>query len=296
MGNIIDSIKHRYTTGDVLTKYILINVGVFLAIQVIGVITTLFNLYAFDIITFLGVPSMTHILLIRPWTPFTYMFVHENLLHLFFNMLWLYWFGRMFLENFSGRTFGSLYILGGLCGALFYAIAFNTIPYYIEMGRGWMIGASAAVMAIVMGIAFYRPDIQVNLLLIGRVKIIHIAIFAFVIDFLQLSDPTNPGGHIAHIGGAVLGYFFAKQYAKGKDITRWMSRCIDTVVGWFKPSPKKAKMKTTYQRPSGEWSYQEKSENQTTEIDRILDKLKHSGYSGLTPDEKKQLFDASKKE
>jgi len=154
------------------------------------------------------------LLLTRLWTPITYMFVHEGFLHLLFNMLWLYWFGKIFLQYFSGRSLGSLYVLGGLAGALLYIVAFNTIPYYVNMGNGWMIGASAAVMAIVMGTAFYRPDLQLYLFLLGPIKIVYIAIFAFVLDFLSLGNASNPGGHVAHIGGALLGYLFAVQYKK----------------------------------------------------------------------------------
>jgi hypothetical protein len=229
------------------------------------------------------------------------MFVHEGFIHLLFNMLWLYWFGKIFLQYFSGRSLGSLYVLGGLAGALLYVIAFNTIPYYRDMGRGWMIGASAAVMAIVMGAAFYKPDTRINLLFLGQIKIIYIAIFAFVLDFLSLGSPTNPGGHVAHIGGALLGYFYAARYLKGRDITRWMSRTIDRFVGLFKPPvkrPKRAKMKVKYKadvRHETDREYNQRKQTEQEEIDAILDKLKQSGYSGLSSEEKKKLFDASRK-
>lgn len=295
MTDFIDNLKYKYKNGDVMTKFIFINTLVFLFIKIIGVIFTLFNIQTFDIITFLGVPSSIWLLLNRLWTPFTYMFVHEGFLHLLFNMLWLYWFGKIFLQYFSGRTLGSLYVLGGLAGAALYVLAFNTIPYYLEMDRGWMIGASAAVMAIVMGAAFYRPDVQLNLLFLGRIKIVYIAVFAFVLDFLSLSDPSNPGGHIAHIGGALLGYLFAIQQKKGNDITKWMSRIIDGFVNMFKPRKPKSKLKVKYTRKESDWEYNRRKHTEQEEIDAILDKLKQSGYSSLSSDEKKKLFDASKK-
>ncbi len=295
MADIIDNLKHRYKTGTVLTRLIFINVLVFIAIKVINVIFVLFNIYAFEVITFLGVPSHIPILVKRLWTPISYMFVHEGFLHILFNMLWLYWFGRIFLQYFTGRTLGSLYILGGLAGAFLYILAFNTIPYYVDMGRGWMIGASAAVMAIVMGAAFYKPEVSLNLLFIGKIKIVYIAIFAFVLDFLSLGSPTNPGGHVAHIGGALFGYFFATQYLKGKDITHWMSKIIDWFVGLFKPRTKTPKMKVEHVRNETDWDYNKRKNTEQKEIDRILDKLKKSGYNGLTTEEKRKLFDASKK-
>lgn len=295
MADFIERLKYRYKTGSVMTRLIFINVLVFIILKIVTVIFTLFNIYAVDLITFLGVPSHIPLLLNRIWTPVTYMFVHEGFLHLLFNMLWLYWFGQIFLQYFTGRTLGSLYVLGGLAGALLYVIAFNTIPYYTAMGRGWMIGASAAVMAIVMGAAFYRPDVQLNLLFLGPIKIVYIAIFAFVLDFLSLGNPMNPGGHVAHIGGALFGYFFAIQYKKGRDITGWMGRVIDGFVGLFKPRGHNPKMKVKHARHETDWEYNERKHTEQEEIDAILDKLKQSGYSSLSSEEKRKLFDASKK-
>jgi membrane associated rhomboid family serine protease len=295
MADIIDNLKHKYRTGSVMTRLVFINVIVFFALKIIGVFFTLFNINSLDIIVFLGIPSHIPLLLNRLWTPFTYMFVHEGFLHLLFNMLWLYWFGQIFLQYFSGRSLGSLYVLGGLAGALLYVAAFNSIPYYMDMNRGWMIGASASVMAIVMGAAFYRPDVQLNLLFIGPVKIVYIAIFAFVLDFLSLGNATNPGGHVAHIGGALLGYLFAMQYKRGKDITNWMSKWIDWLAGLFKPRQRKSKMKVEFTRNETDWDYNKRKNSEQAEIDAILDKLKKSGYSSLSSDEKKKLFDASKK-
>ena len=295
MAGIIDTLKYKYKTGSVMTRLIFINTAIFVILKIIGVIFTLFNISSLDLIVFLGIPSDIPLLLSHLWSLITYMFVHEGFLHLLFNMLWLYWFGQIFLQYFSGRSLGSLYLLGGLAGALLYVIAFNTIPYYMDMGRGWMIGASASVMAIVMGAAFYRPDVQLHLLFLGPVKIVYIAVFAFVLDFLSLGNATNPGGHVAHIGGALLGYLFAMQYKNGRDITHWMSELIDGFVGMFKPRQKKSKMKVEHARNETDWEYNKRRHSEQEEIDAILDKLKQSGYSSLSADEKKKLFDASKK-
>ena len=295
MADIIDMLNQKYKTGSMMTRLIFINTAVFIVLKVIGVIFTLFNINNLDLIAFLGVPSHIPLLLGSLWTPITYMFVHEGFLHLLFNMLWLYWFGQIFLQYFSGRSLGSLYLLGGLAGALLYVAAFNTIPYYMDMGRGWMIGASASVMAIVMGAAFYRPDVQLHLLFVGPVKIVYIAIFAFVLDFLSLGNTTNPGGHVAHIGGALLGFLFATQYKKGRDITHWMSKCIDWSAGLFKPRQKKTKLRVEHVRHETDLDYNKRRHSEQEEIDAILDKLKQSGYSSLSADEKKKLFDASKK-
>lgn len=292
---IIDKLKHRYKHGSVLIRFIYINLAFFVIIKVVSLFTTLFNIYSFDLITLLGVPSGLNMLLKRVWTLFTYMFVHEQIFHILFNMLWLYWFGKIFLQYFTGRVFGSLYVLGGLGGALLYIIAFNYIPYFASMERSWMIGASASVMAIVMATAFYRPEVRLNLLFIGSIKIVYIAIAAFIIDFLSLGNGVNEGGHVAHIGGALIGYLFAMQYKNGKDITAWVGKLIDWFVNLTKPRKKKSKMKVQYKRNETDMEYNERKKNEQADIDTILDKLKTSGYNGLSSEEKRKLFDASKK-
>ena len=298
MSNIIDRLKEKYKTGTVITKLIFINVGVFVLLHAINTVLVLLGVNMleatrFELITFLTVPSGLYPLMNRFWTPLTYMFVHERFWHILFNMLWLYWFGRMFLQYFNGRTLGSLYLLGGLAGAALYVFAFNVIPAFVEM-RSFLLGASGAVMAIVMGAAFYRPDVKLNFFFV-QIRVIYIAIALLIIDFLSIGNPANPGGHIAHLGGAGLGYLFAVQYRKGKDITAWMSMIMDWVVNLFKPRPKKAKMKVNYTRPETDWEYNKRKNDEQAEIDAILDKLKQSGYSGLSAEEKRKLFDASRK-
>lgn len=292
MSQFIRNLQQRYKNSDVLMKFIFVNVAIFIVLKIISVLFTLFKVDAGQLIAFLAIPSDLYALATRFWTPFSYMFVHEGLWHILFNMLWLYWFGQIFLQYFTGRNLGSLYVLGGLAGAFFYLAAFNIFPYYIDMGHGLMIGASAAVMAIVFATAFYRPDVSLNLLFIGKIKIVYIAIFVFILDFLSLDSLSNPGGHIAHIGGAIVGYFFAMHYKKGKDITRWMSRLIDWFVNLFKPT---SKMKVTYHHTETDQEYNFRKHRESQEIDAILDKIKHSGYNNLSKEEKRKLFDAGKK-
>lgn len=295
MGDLIDRLKITYKTGDVMIKLIFINTIVFLLIKVLEVVLTLFNLQQLDFIQYLAVPSDPTDLLHRIWTPITYMFVHNSFWHILFNMLWLYWFGSLFMQYFSGRTLGSLYIIGGLTGAILFILTFNLIPFYVGMGNSLMIGASAAVMAIVIGIAFYRPEIRINLFLFGSIKIIYIAVFVFLLDFLALDSANNPGGHIAHIGGAIAGFIFASRYKKGNDITEWMSLMVDKTINLFKPKKGKAKMKVTYKKKENDSDYNYRKQNEQEEIDVILDKLKQTGYSSLSTKEKEILFNASKK-
>lgn len=295
MGVFTDNIKPILKRRDILIRLIVINICVFLALVAIN-ITKLFNIDISNIVLdYIAVPARLDILLTRLWTVLTYMFVHENFLHLLFNMLMLYWFGQIFLIYFSPKNLGSIYILGGFAGAALFILSFNTIPLFVSMNNAPMIGASASVMAVVFAAAFYRPDQEVGLLFLGRIKIIYIALFIFVLDFIGVSSLNNPGGHVAHIGGALMGYFYAKQYLKGRDITSWFNKIIDSVVNLTKPKPKKKKMKVKYSKRDTDYSYNQSKHNETEEIDRILDKIKASGYTSLSSEEKKQLFDASNK-
>lgn len=296
MGDFIKNVKNKFKQGNILIKLIFINIAVFISIEVFDVICILFKMQSVNVIKYVGISSSVKEAIKHFWTFFTYMFVHANFFHIFFNMLVFYWFGKIFLTYFNPKNLGGLYILGGIGGALLYIVAFNTIPYYIDMGTVPMVGASAAVTAIIFAAAFYRPSAEVGLLLIGRIKIIYIAIAIFVIDFLALGSPANPGGHIAHIGGAIVGFIFAKQYLKGKDITAWMNKLIDSIINLFKPRPKKKmNVKINKNKRSNDYEYNQRKNEETAEIDTILDKIKVSGYSSLSKDEKKRLFDASNK-
>jgi membrane associated rhomboid family serine protease len=297
VATFIDDIKLKFKQGDLLVKLIFINVAIFLVLNIIGIIFKLFQVGNPDLVGYLSVPSQPNLLLVKPWTLFTYMFVHYEILHILFNMLVLYWFGRLFLSHFNERQLVGMYILGGLSGAIFYILAFNVIPYYVNL-HSVLLGASASVMAIVFGIAFYRPNLKVNFLFVGSVKVLYIALIMFAIDFISLDDMANPGGHVAHIGGAIAGYIFALGMQKGKDISSWVNRIMDVFVNLFSSltwGKKKSKLKVTYSRREKDYEYNQRKHKQEVDLDKILDKIKQSGYDSLSSEEKKRLFDASKK-
>lgn len=293
MDGIITNLKRSFQAGSILKKLIFINIAVFILIRLLGILLLLFNLQDFPIMLYLQLPASPMALLSRPWTLFTYMFTHFEFLHILFNMLWLYWFGELFLQVFNERQLGGLYVLGGLAGALLFVVSYNLFPYFQEVASfSFLMGASASVMAIVFAISFYRKEIEIHLLLFGRIKLIYLALFTFVIDLLAMTS-DNAGGHIAHIGGALFGIWFASRYAQGKDLTAPINRLIDKLVNLGKRKPK---MSVTYGgRSNKDWEYNARKQQQAANIDAILDKLKRSGYGSLSADEKKQLFDASKK-
>ena len=291
--DILTKIKQLFVRADIPTKLIYINVGIFVLIRLIVVLFTLFQIEGFNFMPYLQMPSSYGLFLYRPWTVITYMFVHYDVWHILFNMLWLYWFGRIFLRFFTVRQFGGLYLCGGIVGALFFIISYNIFPYFRHIaGISFLMGASASVMAIVFAAAFYRKETEINLLLIGRIKLIYLALFALIVDLLSVVS-ANAGGHIAHIGGALFVILFATQLQKGKDLTNAINRLIDRIVNFKKPH--RPRMKVTYQRPESDAEYNMRKRKESDTIDEILDKLKHFGYQSLSADEKKALFDASKR-
>ena len=292
MGDFFINLRQRFDTGSVLVKLLYLNIGLFIVIRLVSVVLMLFNWGDFPFLQYLQVPSSPWLLLQRPWTLLTYMFTHFDFLHILFNMLWLYWFGGLFQTFFSERQLGGLYVLGGIAGAALFLLAYNLFPYFQNVAaHSYLMGASASVMAIVFAVSFYRKDFEIGLFLIGRVKLIYLAWFTLAIDLLAITS-ENAGGHIAHIGGALLGIWFASRIQKGSDLTASMNRLIDWFVNLGKRKPK---MRVTYKRPETDYDYNARKHQEAADLDAILDKLKRSGYTSLSAEEKKKLFDASNK-
>jgi len=287
--SIADEIKQTFKSGSSLIKLIYINLAVFLIVNIVEVfyfILSRHDSYSVFLLTF-AVPADIHLLIRKPWTLITYMFLHKNFLHILFNLLWLYWFGRIFLEYLDGKKLIGVYILGGLSGAFLYILAYNIFPvFFSQLKLSYALGASAAVMAIVISIAAYVPDYSVNLLFIGRVKIIYIAIIGFLATSL-FDFSINTGGKIAHIGGALFGYLFTLQYRKGRDITRGFNRLLTAFFGLFKPRPK---VSVSYKKSESDHDFNRRRKDEQAAIDRILDKIAKSGYDSLTKEEKEILF------
>lgn len=304
MAGIFTEINRRFNAGSILAKFIFINAGVFIIIRLLVIILHLFMSES-AFMQYIEMPSSLPLLAHRPWTVITYMFVHFDFLHILFNMLWLYWFGRIFLQFFTGRQLGGLYLLGGIAGAALFLLSYNLFPYLRQFAdNSFLLGASASVMAIVFAVSFYQKNYTISLLLIGRVKLIWLAIGVLLLDIIAITS-ENAGGHIAHIGGALLGIFFAIQYSKGKDLTAPMNRMIDRFVNLITRKPtfkvfrqeKKASDNRQQQnhRPETDDEYLRRKKDENRVIDEILDKLKRSGYESLSAEEKKRLFDASRK-
>lgn len=293
MASITDEIKNSFKNGGLLTQLIYINIGVFIVANLLN-ISLIFGIGRLGdtLVYYLSVPPMLSDLIQRPWTIFTYMFLQQQFLHILFNMLILFWFGSIFLRYLSPKQMLSTYILGGLSGAALFIIVYNISPaFYNMLPNSILLGASASVMAIVVAIAVYVPDYQINLMFIGPVRLKYLALFYVVMDFIQIAS-DNPGGHLAHIGGAVFGYFYIIQLRKGKDISTKFNRLADNLTGLFKPTPR---IKVSYKNPSkaksmNDMDYNKAKAETQEEIDRILDKIAKAGYDSLSKREREILF------
>jgi membrane associated rhomboid family serine protease len=295
MGSFISDLKNGFNRGNICLQFIYINAGVFVVTTLVSVFLMLFNWGGVAWMDFLQLPAYIPRFLSQPWSLVTYMFLHAGALHLLFNMLWLYWFGQLFLSFFSARHFRGLYFLGGLCGGLIFMLALNVFPYFTPyIYSSVLLGASASVLAIVVATAVREPEYQVNFMFIGAVRLKYVALFMVVTDLLFVTS-GNGGGHIAHLGGALAGWWFAGSLRKGHDVTKWINGVFDWILGGFNVSVKKPKMKAQKGGRTADYDYNAQKKQQSEEIDRILDKLKKSGYTSLTDEEKKRLFDASKR-
>lgn len=292
MAGIIDELKLTYKNGSSLIRLIFINLGVFLFFQLVYLVLHFTSLAgSVNFINWFAVPSDFPSLILKPWTLITYMFYHEEIMHILFNLLWFYWFGKIFLYYFDQKKLVSLYILGGLAGALLFILSFNFVGVFQKYLGEPMLGASAAIMAIVFAVANYAPNFRVMLLFFGEVKLIYIAIVTIVLDLILLRV-SNTGGHIAHIGGAVIGWLWCVQYRKGRDLTSGITWFLFSFSNIFKF---RSRLKVSHKKPMTDLEYNRTKVANQHEIDRILDKISKGGYESLTKQEKETLFKMSEK-
>ncbi len=294
--NLIDEIKKSFKNGDVLTRLIYVNLAVFVVFNLVLVFALIFKLSPPPIFSWFMLPASPTELMMKPWTLITYMFLHKGFWHVVINMFWLYFGGKLFLQYFDGKRMLSVYFLGGLSGAALYILAFNLLPAFSDIASvSKALGASASVLAIMVAIATYIPNFRVQLFLFGKIQLKYIAIAAVVIDLLSMAG-TNAGGHIAHLGGAIFGFYFSRSWLQGKDISQWFSSLLDGLISVFVKREKKAKMKVKYKRnqKTKDDEFTSRKKAQQDEIDAILDKIAKTGYDSLSKEEKDTLFRMSK--
>lgn len=279
-------------------QLIIINVVIFVLLNVLMVLFMWFKSREFFdnmIYAQFSISSSFPVFLKHPWTLITYFFTHSigQLFHILFNMLALYWFGKLLVEYLGSDKMIALYVLGGIAGAIIYLMVFNLIPNPPDFLQGTrsMVGASAAIFAIMVGAATLLPDYTFFLLFFGPVKIKYIAMVYIFLSFIG-SVGTNAGGEIAHLGGGLMGYIYVKQLQVGVNWGGWITATMDWFRQLFKPKPK---VKVSYRKTETPSTPKASHGISQKEIDDILDKISDGGYESLTKEEKEKLFKASKK-
>ena len=283
--SMIKELKYKMLhSGSRLYLFIGINILVFLVINLLGVFQFLFTgntSYADWLELQLSMPAFLPMLAAKFWTIVTYMFSHRGLFHIFFNLIWLYWMGRIFEDFLNQRQLTFTYLAGGIAGALLYLLAYNLLPVFsAALPHSVIIGASASVMAVVVATATLLPEYTIMLLLFGSVRLKYLAVAFVILDVIMIAG-QNPGGSIAHIGGAILGYVYIKQLRRGNDWSKIFTR-------------KRSKLRPVRNETVPRRNINELPDQEV--IDSILDKISKSGYDSLSKAEKEQLFKASKKQ
>ena len=283
----IETFFQRFSQFNIAEKLILINVVCFVIPFFLRSIFFLFDLPAQSFLSFFELPASIRDFIFQPWSLFTYGFLHGSVGHIFWNMLLLYYVSHFFLNLFSTQRFINVYFMGILLGGLVFILSYAVFPAFKNQSPQ-MVGASAGVMAVLIFSCTYMPTQEVRLLFFN-VKLVYIGIAVVIVDVLQI--PTgNAGGHLAHIGGAALGYIYAQQLQNGKDIGSGFERLCKWLVALFTAQPK---MKTIHRTPRRNSKRSVQSDQE--KIDRILDKISASGYDSLSKEEKELLFNAGKK-
>ena len=283
--NILDDLKLQYKTGGMVQKLIFWNIGCFLLSLVFFYS---FSVVKFQIPTWIALSSDFGTFIRTPWTLITFNFFHAGFLHLIFNLMVLHFSGRLFSTYFTDKQLLGVYVLGGIFSGVTFVLS------YIFIGKaGLLVGASGAIMAILIATATYAPFMLLRIPLIGIVKLWHVAFVILLVDLIQM-PLDNTGGHLAHLGGALFGFIYIKLLQSGKDITKPFLALLDTFAYLFKPK-KKTPFKKVHRNTTKKVvnSFTEKDITQK-QIDDILDKISKSGYDSLTKEEKEFLFKAGK--
>ncbi|GJM33573.1 MAG: rhomboid family intramembrane serine protease [Saprospiraceae bacterium] len=311
--SIWEDIKREYNYGNMVTRIIIINTAVFVLVNLTWVILRLTHAYTTprlynSIIHFFSLSSDWMHNLTHPWVWITSMFLHEGFMHILFNMLFMYWFGRIVGDFIGNHRILPLYLLGGLVGGLAFVLSINFLPYDATGAVHYALGASGAVMGIVVAAGVLSPDYLMHLPFIGGVKLKFIVGTLVFIDLIGLAGDTNTGGHFAHIGGAIFGWIFVWQLREGNDWSVPVSNLLDRIKYFFKSlgnwGNTRKGPRVVYKNPNRSRTPKSRKGNSASDqpidlshqerLDAILDKIKKSGYESLTSEEKEFLFNASK--
>lgn len=294
LDSIVQDIKRAMNSGTMVTRIIMVNVGLFVLINLLKVFTLGAGPGVFiSIKNALALPSDLLTLIKQPWSIITHMFLHIGFWHIFWNMLLFYWFGRIVGDFLGDKRILPLYILSGLFGGLVYILSDHFLGG--TGGNAFALGASAAVMAILWTAATLSPDYIMHLILIGPVRLKYIALALLFLDIIGTASMVNSGGHFAHLGGAIFGMFYVYTLRRGTDLTNILSINKSEKPKRQKTAKKHFRVVHKEENQTKDAGSQNKKPGQQFELDRILDKINAEGYDKLTEEEKEFLYQASKK-
>jgi membrane associated rhomboid family serine protease len=283
--NWFSNLYQNYLSRSIVEKIIAINIVLFVFTYLFNTLSFLFDTNQNFILDWFSLKPDFGSLLFRPWTILTYGFLHIGFFHILFNLLFLYYFGNLFMDFFNSRQFITYYVLGIISGGLIYMAAYNYLPG-LKTKETLLVGASAGVTAIVIGIASHIPQYALRFRFIGNIKLLYIAVAMIVLDVIQIPN-GNAGGHLAHLGGALLGFVLTRYAHQGTGLITWVEQTFR--------QKEKAPLKTVYKRKNQSYQAPGNKNEDQARIDAILDKISKSGYDTLTREEKDFLFNAGKK-
>lgn len=284
--NWLTNLYQNFLSRNIVERMIIINIAIFILAYLFNTFSFLFQIDGNFIVNWFSLQPNFGLLLVRPWTIVSYGFLHLGFFHILFNMMVLFYFGNLFLDFFNSKQFLAYFIFGIIAGGFIYMLSYNYLPG-LKTQESLLVGASAGVMAIVIGISSHIPQYSLRFRFIGNIKLLYIAIVLVVLDIVQIPS-GNAGGHLAHLGGSLMGFIMTRYLNQGNDLVLWFSSFF--VKKEKKPlkTVYKSEHKKSYRKPES------KSEEQA-KVDSILDKISKSGYDTLTKEEKDYLFNAGKK-
>lgn len=284
--SIVQDIKESFRENIIVVKLIYVNIGIFAVLRIFDLLMMLAGSSLQGWLTLqLAMPTTFSSLILKPWTVVTYMFSHYDFIHIIFNLLCLHWFGKLFCYLIGEHLVMRTYLIGGFVGAVACLLGAEILPV-----GSVMLGASAAILALLLSVAVYAPNFKVGIVFVGQVKLKYCALILVLIDIVSIPGLYNAGGHIAHLGGALAGVILALWWKKNGVPSRSESKSIYDLNFLHR-----RKMKVTYRRPLTDIEFNAQRAEREREVDRILEKIKKSGYDSLSESERRTLFEASNK-
>lgn len=297
---IRDDIQAQWRTGGAVKRLLFINIAVFLIVQVMALIGWASGRPEVEslVLQQLMATGNTGWLIRHPWTVITYMFTHQAVMHLVWNMIMFWFSGQLFQGLLGDKRLVGNYLLGGLSGLALYLIS-SLLPAHLGLGgEAPILGASAAVMAVFIGVATYQPEVRVGMLFIGPVALKWVAVAVLALDLIGIRSGSNTGGHLAHLGGALYGFIAAKQLMRGNDWSMAFITGLERIGDLFRRNKGKGRMRVVERprrkaRVMQDTDFNALKKAKQERVDAILDKISRSGYDSLSKDERDLLFRAS---